>query len=72
MLSKSSQIMTFQGHPEMTASIAQSLVDHGDSSYLSDPTPEGIQKLHRDLEKEEDGKRIWPMIMTWSFGSAGV
>lgn len=61
--------MTLQGHPEMTAEIAQGIVNHGDGSYLPDPSPVGIEQLHRNLEKPEDGKEMWPMVMAWAFAS---
>ncbi|EXJ81972.1 hypothetical protein A1O1_08039 [Capronia coronata CBS 617.96] len=66
-MSDSGQVMTFQGHPEMTPSIAQGLVDHRDPAYLPDPTPEGLALLHKALQKAEDGKKIFPRIMAWAF-----
>ncbi|ETN45929.1 uncharacterized protein HMPREF1541_00111 [Cyphellophora europaea CBS 101466] len=67
MRSDSDRILTFQGHPEMTAKIGRGIVGHGDPSYLPDPSPAGIEKLHRDLEKAEDGKQVWPVVMSWAF-----
>jgi GMP synthase-like glutamine amidotransferase len=39
-VSESNQIMSFQGHPEMTAKIAQNILSTGDKSDLADPSPE--------------------------------
>jgi hypothetical protein len=61
--------MTFQGHPEMTAKIAQGIVSARDPTYLPDPSPEGIARLHNDLEKIEDGKIVFSKLMSWAFES---
>ncbi|KIW57852.1 hypothetical protein PV05_02409 [Exophiala xenobiotica] len=66
-MSDSNQVMTFQGHPEMTAKIAQGIVNARDPSYLGDPSPEGIARLHNDLEKIEDGKKAFSKVMSWAF-----
>lgn len=66
-MSDSNQVMTFQGHPEMTAKIAQGIVNARDPSYLADPSPEGIARLHNDLEKIEDGKKAFSKVMSWAF-----
>jgi len=66
-LSDSNQIMTFQGHPEMTAAIARGLVDDKDPSYLPDPSPEGVARLHANLKKEQDGRKVFERIVSWAF-----
>ncbi|KAI1615878.1 class I glutamine amidotransferase-like protein [Exophiala viscosa] len=68
--SPSGQILTFQGHPEMTAKIAQGILDHRDLSYLNlaDSSPEGVAQLHKGLEKVEDGKQAFARVMSWAFG----
>lgn len=66
-LSESNRILTFQGHPEMTADIARGILDHRDPLYLADPSPEGIARLQKDLEKMEDGKRAFATVMSWAF-----
>ncbi|KIW18116.1 hypothetical protein PV08_02404 [Exophiala spinifera] len=66
-MSDSDQVMTFQGHPEMTAKIAQGIIGGQDTSYLADPTPEGIAQLNRNLEKDEDGKEAFSRVMSWAF-----
>ncbi|KAK5193923.1 hypothetical protein LTR92_006263 [Exophiala xenobiotica] len=66
-MSDSNKVMTFQGHPEMTAKIAQGIVSARDPSYLPDPSPEGIAQLHNDLEKIEDGKKAFSKVMSWAF-----
>ncbi|KAK5211767.1 hypothetical protein LTS03_005076 [Exophiala xenobiotica] len=68
-MSDSNKVMTFQGHPEMTAKIAQGIVSARDPSYLPDPSPEGIAQLHNDLEKIEDGKKAFSKVMSWAFES---
>lgn len=55
----------------MTASVAQQLVDAGDSSYLSDPSPTGIAKLHKALEENHDGVEAFGRAMAWAFPADG-
>ncbi|EXJ77523.1 hypothetical protein A1O3_09750 [Capronia epimyces CBS 606.96] len=66
-MSDSEQMMTFQGHPEMTAHIAQGLVANKDGTYLPDPSPEGVARLNQALEKDEDGKKAFARVMAWAF-----
>ncbi|KIW46022.1 uncharacterized protein PV06_01715 [Exophiala oligosperma] len=66
-ISESDQVMTFQGHPEMTAKIAQGIISGRDASYFPDPTPEGIAQLNHNLEKDEDGKKAFSRVMSWAF-----
>lgn len=66
-MSDSDQVMTFQGHPEMTAKIAQGIISGRDVSYFPDPTPDGIAQLNRNLEKDEDGKKAFSKVMSWAF-----
>ncbi|KAK5055411.1 hypothetical protein LTR84_013161 [Exophiala bonariae] len=71
VISENGQVLSFQGHPEMAASIAQQLVDTGDSSYLSDPSPTGIAKLHNALEEPHDGVKAFGRAMSWAFSRDG-
>lgn len=68
-MSQSGQFLTFQGHPEMTAHISQQLVDKGDGSYLSDPSAEGVAKLHKALEAQHDGEKAFARIIQWAQSS---
>ncbi|KAK6071531.1 glutamine amidotransferase class-i family protein [Seiridium cupressi] len=66
-ISQSSKIITFQGHPELTAQISQALVDADDGSYHAtavDLSP-GIAAAH-------DGDMVWTRIMEWSLMTTAV
>ena len=69
LLSDRGQFLTFQAHPEMTLGIAHQLVDEGDVSYLSDPTPEGAAKTHESLDRSHDGELAFSKAMSWAFES---
>ncbi|KAK9413752.1 putative Class I glutamine amidotransferase-like protein [Seiridium unicorne] len=59
-ISQSSNIITFQGHPELTAQISQALLDADDGSYqatAADLSP-GVAAAH-------DGDMVWERIMEW-------
>ncbi|KIW12322.1 hypothetical protein PV08_09599 [Exophiala spinifera] len=63
----SNQILTFQGHLEMTAAISQSFVEQGDTSYLTDLGPEGHARLRKSLEAAHNGDRTFARALSWAF-----
>ncbi|VUC30789.1 unnamed protein product [Clonostachys rosea] len=56
LLSESGNIITFQGHPELTAEIARNLLDSDDGSYVDNSTVSSTTAPH-------DGLYIWDRLM---------
>ncbi|CAG9948322.1 unnamed protein product [Clonostachys rosea f. rosea IK726] len=56
LLSESGNIMTFQGHPELSSEILQNLLDSDDGSYVGNSTISSITTPH-------DGLYIWGRLM---------
>ncbi|CAH0053968.1 unnamed protein product [Clonostachys solani] len=56
LLSESGNIMTFQGHPELTSEISRNLLDSDDGSYVDNSTISSITTPH-------DGLYIWGRLM---------
>lgn len=72
-MSKSGRILTFQGHPEMTAEISRLLSGKDDGTYTksskSTPTEaarDGNKIFIDDVETPHDGESIWGEIMGWA------
>lgn len=67
-LSDTGQFLTLQAHPEMTSSIANSLVDRGDSSYLADSGLQSVSEIYKKLERCHDGEMVFARAMKWGLG----
>jgi hypothetical protein len=63
-ISESKNIMTFQGHPEMTYHIAQGLKDTDDGSYRVEADKEGSKPL-KGIEAAHNGVKVWRDIVSW-------
>lgn len=57
-------IVTFQGHPEMNASLAKRMLKKA-PTYMC---VEGSEKeeISRRMETEHDGAMIWNRVLTWA------
>lgn len=56
LLSESGNVMTLQGHPELSSEISQNLLDSDDGSYVGNSTISSITTPH-------DGLYIWGRLM---------
>lgn len=67
-ISHSGQIMTFQGHPELTSEISHMLSGRDDGTYKptksAEASDEGI--VIEDAGSPHDGELIWKYIMEWA------
>lgn len=61
------RILSFQGHPEMTASFSKALMSHDSSGYLRGKSPEETKQLLEGIEMEHQGPDIFADIMNWAF-----
>lgn len=69
-LSHSGNILTFQGHPELTSEISRMLSGRGDTTYR--PAPPSAEKaggkgiVVEDAGTPHDGELAWKYIMEWA------
>ena len=63
-LSPDNRILTFQGHPEMNAKLAQSILADA-PKYTEKLTKEQRDGVWRAMEKDQDGKVIFERIIRW-------
>ena len=65
LLSKDNQVLTFQGHPELDATLSQSLMDIDDPSYFVRPE---LKRVIKAIDAPHDGEVIFATIMKWASG----
>ncbi|KAH8897536.1 class I glutamine amidotransferase-like protein [Thozetella sp. PMI_491] len=72
LLSNSENVLTFQGHPEMTGTLMKLLLTSSssqESGYITLPSGEreeaSFDKVVSAATKEHDGQKIWEAIFNW-------
>jgi hypothetical protein len=63
-LSESNTILTFQGHPEVSAKMAKLLMETP-SMYTSDLSEEQQTALVERSRNKHDGFEIWKRVLEW-------
>ncbi|KAF2144059.1 uncharacterized protein K452DRAFT_316818 [Aplosporella prunicola CBS 121167] len=63
-MSPDNRILTFQGHPEMNAKLAQSILADA-PKYTEKLTAERRDGVSKAMEREQDGKAIFERIIRW-------
>lgn len=65
----SGKVLTFQGHPELTAEISQALSQRNkvDGTYQKTVQSAAVEdSALRDVSAPHDGKEAWAVIMKWA------
>ncbi|KAK7538553.1 putative copper/iron-regulated glutamine amidotransferase [Phyllosticta citribraziliensis] len=65
-VSNDNSILTFQGHPEMSAKLAQSLLANA-STYTQTMREDEQRDIARRMEKEHDGQAILERVVRWVY-----
>ncbi|KAK8226712.1 class I glutamine amidotransferase-like protein [Phyllosticta capitalensis] len=63
-VSNDNSILTFQGHPEMSAKLAQSFLANA-KSYTKDMSEDDLKETAKRMEREHDGAAILQRVLRW-------
>jgi GMP synthase-like glutamine amidotransferase len=64
-VSDSNQILTFQGHPDVTAKIAEEILKGEAGSFTCKLTAGELAKVKSSLDLPHDGLQVFGKIMDW-------
>ncbi|KAF2085211.1 copper/iron-regulated glutamine amidotransferase [Saccharata proteae CBS 121410] len=62
--SADNRILTFQGHPEMNAKLAQAILAEA-PTYTKGMTETDLEEVRADMERREDGSLVFERIVAW-------
>jgi len=66
LLSRTKNILTFQGHPEMTSAVARAILSEDGGAYSGGRTKDELDELYQDIDRVHDGFAIFKTVVSWA------